>query len=144
VFREVARADVEPDGLVFDPKTIVSEPIREESSYPGVRIHIIAHMGKARIPLQVDIGFGDPVTPGPVNLEIPGMLDFKGPRMRAYPIERMLRDARLMMIWTGTNEIMNLVIQHEFYREFLKAGPSGRAMEADAAEADLEAEKVYD
>lgn len=61
-----------------------------------------------------------------------------------YPIERMLRDSRLMMIWTGTNEIMNLVIQHEFFREFLKTGPAGRAMEADAAEADLEAEKVYD
>jgi hypothetical protein len=49
-----------------------------------------------------------------------------------------------MMIWTGTNEIMNLVIQHEFYREFLKAGPASRPMEADAAEADLEAEKVFD
>ena len=92
VFREVARADVEPDGLVFDPKTIVSEPIREEASYPGVRIHIIAHMGKARIPLQVDIGFGDPVTPGPVDLEIPGMLNFKGPSMRAYPIESVVAE----------------------------------------------------
>ena len=61
-----------------------------------------------------------------------------------YPIERMFRDSRLMMIWTGTNEIMNLVIQHEFFREFLKAGPASRPMEADAAEADLEAEKVFD
>ena len=36
-----------------------------------------------------------------------------------YPLERMLRDSRLMTIWTGTNEIMNLVIQHEYYRELL-------------------------
>jgi alkylation response protein AidB-like acyl-CoA dehydrogenase len=61
-----------------------------------------------------------------------------------YPVERMLRDSRLMMIWTGTNEIMNLVIQHEFYREFLRAQPSGRPSEGDAAEAEREDEKVFD
>jgi alkylation response protein AidB-like acyl-CoA dehydrogenase len=61
-----------------------------------------------------------------------------------YPVERMLRDSRLMMIWTGTNEIMNLVIQHEFYREFLHAQPSGRPSEGDAAEAEREEEKVFD
>lgn len=60
-----------------------------------------------------------------------------------YPIERMLRDVRLMMIWTGTNEIMNLVIQHEYYRELLGKEGRGRAVEADAAEADREEEKVY-
>jgi alkylation response protein AidB-like acyl-CoA dehydrogenase len=61
-----------------------------------------------------------------------------------YPVERMLRDSRLMMIWTGTNEIMNLVIQHEFYREFLRAQPTGRPSEGDAAEAEREEEKVFD
>ena len=61
-----------------------------------------------------------------------------------YPIERLLRDARLMMIWTGTNEIMNLLIQHEYYRELLGATFRGRDVEADAAEADREEEKVYD
>jgi hypothetical protein len=61
-----------------------------------------------------------------------------------YPVERMLRDSRLMMIWTGTNEIMNLVIQHEFYREFLRAQPAGRPSEGDAAEAEREEEKVFD
>lgn len=60
-----------------------------------------------------------------------------------YPVERMLRDARLMMIWTGTNEIMDLLIQHEHYREILAKGPSGRDVEGDAAEADREEEKVY-
>ena len=60
-----------------------------------------------------------------------------------YPVERLLRDCRLITIWTGTNEIMDLVIQHEFYREFLKQAPSGRDVEADAAGADLPDEKVY-
>ncbi len=61
-----------------------------------------------------------------------------------YPIERLLRDARLMTIWTGTNEIMDLVIQHEYYRELLAAGPGARDVEADAPDAGIEGEKVYE
>jgi acyl-CoA dehydrogenase len=61
-----------------------------------------------------------------------------------FPIERILRDIRLMMIWTGTNEIMNLVIQHEYYRELLGRAPSGRDVESDAADAHVEGEKIYE
>ncbi|MBC7341087.1 MAG: acyl-CoA/acyl-ACP dehydrogenase [Clostridia bacterium] len=61
-----------------------------------------------------------------------------------YPVERLLRDARLIMIWTGTNEVMDLIIQHEFYQEFDRAGVLGRDVEADAAEADAVEEKVYE
>ncbi len=61
-----------------------------------------------------------------------------------YPIERLLRDARLMMIWTGTNEIMNLVIQHEYYRELLGAKATARDVEQDAVNAEAEGEKIYE
>ena len=61
-----------------------------------------------------------------------------------YPIERLLRDTRLMMIWTGTNEIMNLVIQHEYYKTLLGEKPTARDVEADAQNADVEGEKVYE
>lgn len=61
-----------------------------------------------------------------------------------YPIERLLRDARLMIIWTGTNEIMNLVIQHEYFKELLAEPRSTRDVETDAPNADLEGEKVYE
>jgi acyl-CoA dehydrogenase len=61
-----------------------------------------------------------------------------------YPIERLLRDARLMIIWTGTNEIMNLVIQHEYYKELLAVTPSARDVEADAPNAEIEGEKIYE
>lgn len=60
-----------------------------------------------------------------------------------YPVERMLRDARLMMIWTGTNEVMNLIIQHEYFKEVLQ-GSNTRDVESDAAEADAEDEKIYE
>jgi len=61
-----------------------------------------------------------------------------------YPIEKMLRDVRLIMIWTGTNEIMDLIIQHEYYKEFSKEGFKGRDIEFDATEADRDEEKIYE
>jgi len=61
-----------------------------------------------------------------------------------YPIERLLRDARLIMIWTGTNEVMDLVIQHEYYKELLSGQPAVRDVEADAEEADKTEEKVFE
>jgi len=61
-----------------------------------------------------------------------------------FPIERMLRDARLTMIWTGTSEVMNLIIQHEYYREVLSAGGAVRDVEADALAAEAPEEKVYE
>ena len=60
-----------------------------------------------------------------------------------YPIERLLRDVRLITIWTGTNEIMDSVIQHEYYKE-LGAQPIGRDVEADAPDAEVDGEKVYE
>jgi len=60
-----------------------------------------------------------------------------------YPVEKMLRDIRLITIWTGTNEIMDLVIQHEFYRDFLAQKMKSRDTEADAEGADLPGEKIY-
>jgi hypothetical protein len=61
-----------------------------------------------------------------------------------YPIERFLRDARLQMIWTGTNEVMNLLIQHEFYKELLKGAEDERDIEMDALDEEGEEEKVYE
>ncbi len=61
-----------------------------------------------------------------------------------YPIERLLRDTRLIMIWTGTNEVMSLIVQHEYYKELLGSRAAVRDLEKDAAEADRAEEKVYE
>jgi acyl-CoA dehydrogenase len=61
-----------------------------------------------------------------------------------YPIERLLRDTRLIMIWTGTNEVMDLIIQHEYYKEVLAERAAVRDLESDAPEADQSEEKVYE
>jgi alkylation response protein AidB-like acyl-CoA dehydrogenase len=61
-----------------------------------------------------------------------------------YPIERMLRDARLLIIWTGTSEIMNLIIQHEYYRETIALSDKVRDIEDDAQEAHAAEEKIFE
>jgi hypothetical protein len=63
-----------------------------------------------------------------------------------YPVERALREARLIMIWTGSNEIMNLIIQHEYYKEILAKGIEGRDIEDDVplTPAELEEERIYE
>jgi alkylation response protein AidB-like acyl-CoA dehydrogenase len=61
-----------------------------------------------------------------------------------FPVERLLRDARLTMIWTGTNEIMNLLIQHEYYRELAAEKAGKRDIERDAVHGEAEGEKVFE
>jgi len=78
--------------------------------------------------------------PGLLVMQIAGGIGYTD----VFPIERMLRDIRLTQIWTGTNEIMDLLIQHEYYQEVLGNPSPGRLVEADAAEANADNEKVYE
>ena len=67
IFQEISTVEVENDGLRFDPKTVKAERIKEDADYEGVRVTFTAFLEKAQIPIQIDIGFGDAVTPGPVE-----------------------------------------------------------------------------
>lgn len=80
VFETICRIEAERDGLVYDA-------IREGQQYGGVRVQTTAFLGRTRIPVQVDIGFGDTVTPTAQELEFPSLLSAEGPRLRAYPRE---------------------------------------------------------
>jgi hypothetical protein len=61
-----------------------------------------------------------------------------------YPIERALRDARLGIIWTGTSEVMSLIIQHEYFKQLAKQRDEVRDFEADAENAEAPDEKIYE
>ncbi len=87
VFADIATTRTVDDGVTFDPATIETEPIRAAEEYDGVRIHLEARISTARIRLQVDIGFGDAITPEASIVEFPALLDFPAPQLRAYPRE---------------------------------------------------------
>lgn len=85
-FREIASIAVS-DGIEFDPDSITVEEIRKEAGYAGVRVLIGATLDGARCKTQVDIGFGDAVTPGPIQADYPTLIDdLPAPRLHTYPI----------------------------------------------------------
>ena len=92
VCRDVCAAEVEPDGFTFAPDSIRVDEIREGQAYQGLRVRLMAYLGKARVPLQVDVGFGDAVTPGPQEVTFGPLLDLPPPVLRAYPPETMVAE----------------------------------------------------
>ncbi len=85
-FRELCGLDtLETDGLVFLPESVRAERIREDQDYEGIRVRLRALLGKSRIELQVDVGFGDAVTPEPETVVFPTLLNGPAPRLLAYP-----------------------------------------------------------
>lgn len=84
-FRDIACVVVD-DGIVFDPASVSVEEIRKDAGYAGARVLITGEIAKARCKTQIDIGFGDAVTPGPVQAVYPVLIqDFPAPRLRTYP-----------------------------------------------------------
>ncbi len=83
--RQLISTVVADDGMIFDPSTIDSQEIREEQEYDGVRVFLTAYLGTARIPMQIDIGFGDAVTPEAEVKPYPTLLDMDAPNLRMYP-----------------------------------------------------------
>ena len=84
-FRDIAAVSVD-DGIAFDPASVTVEEIRKEAGYGGVRVIIAGELAKARCKTQIDVGFGDAVTPAPVDSVYPVLLDdLPAPRLRAYP-----------------------------------------------------------
>ncbi|HEX8674359.1 MAG TPA: nucleotidyl transferase AbiEii/AbiGii toxin family protein [Longimicrobium sp.] len=102
VFREIcAQRDDEVDGLVFDVASVRATEIRENQEYGGVRVTFTTHLAGARIPLQVDIGFGDVVTAGPVQIEFPTLLDLPAPVLAAYSRESVVSEKYQALVELG-------------------------------------------
>jgi len=101
VFRDVCGLDVEPDGLVFDTEGVAAMPIREQQEYQGRRVMLTAFLGKARIPLQIDVGFGDVVTPRAKTIKYPTLLGFPAPSIRACPRETVVAEKLQAMVMLG-------------------------------------------
>lgn len=100
-FRVICQTVAEEDGLVFDSNGLGVEPIREDQQYGGVRAKTTAFLGRTRIPVQVDIGFGDVITPAVQELEFPPLLAPEGPRLKAYPKETVVAEKLQAIVMLG-------------------------------------------
>lgn len=102
VFREICGQEVpEPDGVVFPFDQISGEPAREEQDYQGASFKLIALLGSATIPVQIDLGFGDAVTPSPQLTSIPTLLNTPNPELLTYPRETVIAEKLQAMTALG-------------------------------------------
>jgi hypothetical protein len=87
VMREVCGQAVEADGLDFDIESVTGEAITEDADYSGVRLRFLVKLQNARVSMQIDMGFGDVVTPTAALTAYPALLDFAAPQLLGYPRE---------------------------------------------------------
>jgi predicted nucleotidyltransferase component of viral defense system len=92
IFKEICRQKYEQDGISFHEETVRGEKIKEEQEYEGVRINLQAKLDSTKISIQVDIGFGDAVTPLPEEALLPSILDLPAPRLQIYPRETVVAE----------------------------------------------------
>ena len=91
VVRELCGIEVH-DGIVYDASSVGGEEIRASDEYAGVRVRLEARLAEARIPVQVDVGFGDAVIPAPVREHYPALLDHLPPHILVYPREAVVAE----------------------------------------------------
>ena len=102
IFKELCQTAYDnADGIEFMPDTVRAVPIREEQAYEGIRVTLLAMLHQARIPIQIDIGFGDAVTPEPERIEFPTLLDAPSPKLLAYPRFTMVAEKVEAMVRLG-------------------------------------------
>jgi len=107
IFASVCDVDVADDGLLFDANSVRAERIRDDAEYEGIRLQVLGHLQRARIPLQIDIGFGDAITPTPKKRDVPCLLNYPAPRLRIYPWETVVAEKYQALVELGmTNSRM--------------------------------------
>lgn len=102
IFRAICEeSGAEEDALTFVPESVRAVRIKEAQQYEGVRVALKAYLGKALINVQVDIGFGDAVTPAPQGYDYPSLLAIAAPRVMAYPRETVIAEKYQALVALG-------------------------------------------
>ena len=101
VTKDVCGQAVESDGMLFDPTTVDGVRIAEDAEYEGVRVRFRGKLGTARVLMQLDIGFGDVVVPGPEMADYPTILDLPAPRVQGYTRESVIAEKFHAMVKRG-------------------------------------------
>jgi predicted nucleotidyltransferase component of viral defense system len=104
VFREILSIECLEDGVTFDVDGLRSEPITVEKEYPGSRFFVTAKMDTIVYPMSMDVGFGDVVTPGPVTVDFPLLLqDVPSINIQAYSLEAIVAEKFHAMVERDVN-----------------------------------------
>jgi len=101
VIKDVCNIAVAPDGLMFDSSVVQGRKIKEDADYEGVRVKFTGFLERARIPMQIDVGFGDIVHPKIRVVDYPVILDFPKPHLNGYPQESVISEKFEAMIKLG-------------------------------------------
>lgn len=101
VLKDILALEVPDDGIRFDLDSLTVGAIREAQEYAGVRAELIACVTSARVRMQIDIGFGDVITPEASLVELPSLLDFPAPKVRTYPRETVVAEKLEAMVQLG-------------------------------------------
>lgn len=97
----ICTVDASPDGIVFYPETIIMEAITEDAAYEGLRVRFRAKLGKMRIHMQIDLGFGDVVYPSAMEVRFPTILDLPSPCLLGYSRESVIAEKLHAMVRHG-------------------------------------------
>ncbi len=101
VVKEIAFIEDGTDGILFDLNSVKAIVIKEDADYEGVRVTFKGHLDSAKIHMQIDMGFGDVVAPGPLMLDYPTILDHAPPKLRGYPAETVVAEKFEAMVKLG-------------------------------------------
>ena len=101
VMKNACLTDVEPDGMSFNADTVDAGRITEDAEYEGVRVRVHGGLGKARVSIQIDIGFGDVIVPNAVLVSYPAILDFPAPELKGYTMESTIAEKFQAMVKLG-------------------------------------------
>jgi hypothetical protein len=93
--------DVEADGMSYNGETVTAARITEDANYAGVRVRLQGALGNAKISLQIDVGFGDVIVPGPCKVTYPPLLDFPAPELNGYTMESTIAEKLQAMVKLG-------------------------------------------
>lgn len=100
VFRDIFARDAD-DALVFDLDSITAEDITEFKEYHGLHISVTAYLDRTKIPVGIDIGFGDVIYPDAVEMEFPVILDTEAPKVNAYSLESSIAEKLEAIVKNG-------------------------------------------
>ena len=101
VMKDACLIDVKPDGISFNADTVDAIRITEDAEYEGVRVRVHGRLGKARISIQIDIGFGDVIVPDAGIVSYPAILDFPAPVLKGYTMESTIAEKFQSMVKLG-------------------------------------------